>query len=110
MLRESKVRPNAKRTRRLVLNVNTGSTLLDEHLGQLHDGGQSSVSSIGISNERSQVINVGSLGSLFGSEVGTVFSLLSVVEELGHEEVLDFEGNSVGRVICPFQKGSKLVE
>jgi hypothetical protein len=48
-------------TRSLILNVNASSTLLDEELGELHDSSQTTVTSIRISNERSQEVDVGCL-------------------------------------------------
>jgi hypothetical protein len=37
---------------RLVLNVNSGCPFLDEHLGELHDGSETSVTGICIGNNR----------------------------------------------------------
>ena len=87
--RATTLRTTLLRSRSLILNVDTGSTLLDKHLGQFHDGGESSVSSVGVGDNRSEVVDSGSRGSLSGSEVRSRFSLLSVVEELGHEQLLD---------------------
>ena len=76
-------------TRSLVLNVNTSSTLLNEELGELHDGGKTTVTSVGIGNNRSQVIEVVETGTLRLGDGETLLSLLAVVEELGHEKVAD---------------------
>lgn len=78
----------------LVLDVNTGSTLLNEQFGQLHDCGQASVSSIGIGNDGPKVIDVSELAAVrFRQGGNTLFPLLAVVEELGHEEVGDLVGD-----------------
>jgi hypothetical protein len=37
---------------RLVLDVDAGGALLDEELGQLHDGRQAAVASVGIGDDR----------------------------------------------------------
>jgi hypothetical protein len=86
-------------TRHLVLNVDSSSTLLNEELGELHDGGESSVSGVGIGDVGAEVVDVGGGSTLGGGEVGASLTLLSVVEELGHEEVLDLEGNGVVGVV-----------
>lgn len=74
----------------LVLDMNTSSTLLNEQLGQLHDRRQTTMSSIGICDNGSEVVNVGefaALGFRFGGDA--LFPLLSVVEKLRHEEMSD---------------------
>ena len=69
------------RARGLILDVNSSSTGFDKHLRQLHDGGESSVSGVGIRDDRSEVVDSGGGRSLGVSEVGSRYSLLSVVEE-----------------------------
>lgn len=79
------------RSRSLILNMNTGSSLLNKQFCQLHNGSQSSVSSISICDDGPEVVDVGELGAVdfrFGRH--TLFSLLAVVEELSHEEMADF--------------------
>lgn len=68
----------------LVLNVDTGSTLLDEELGELHDGGQATVASVGIGNDRAEVVNVGDGSTLTLGGSQALLALLAVVEKLGH--------------------------
>lgn len=77
----------------LVLNVNTSSTLLDEELGQLHHSSQTTMSSIRIGNDGAEVVDVGQLGSLRFGDAQALLSLLSVVEQLRHEEVADLVGD-----------------
>jgi len=81
-------------TRRLILDMDTSSPLLNEQLRQLHDGSQTSVSGISICDDGTEVVDVlelGAVGFRFGHY--SLFSLLAVVEELGHEEVADFVGD-----------------
>jgi hypothetical protein len=58
------------------------------------------MSSVSISHDGAKVVDVGSLGALRRREAGASLALFPVVEELGHEEVLDLVGNGVGRVVC----------
>lgn len=82
------------RARRLILNVNSGCSLLNEQLGELHDGSQTTVAGVSIGDDGTQVVDVGQLGAVgFGGGGYAFFALLAVVEELGHEEVADLVGN-----------------
>ena len=45
----------------LVLNVNTSGALLDEHLCELHDSGKTTMSGIGISDNRAEIVDIGNL-------------------------------------------------
>jgi hypothetical protein len=73
----------------LILNVNTGGTLLDEQLCELHDSCEAAVSSVCVGNDRSQKIGIGDFCAV-GLWCGdSLFALLSVVEELCHEKVAD---------------------
>ena len=92
-------------TRRLILNVNTSSTLLDKELGELHDSCQTTVTGVCICNERSQEVDVWCLRLVGRAE--TLFALLAVVEELGHEQVADLVGDGGVRVVCKI--GTRLV-
>lgn len=89
----------------LILQVNTGSTALDEHLGELHVGSDTTVAGIGISNDGAKEVNVGHLCALLlgGGETG--LTLLAVVEGLGKEEVLDLVGDGVHGVISQIGTG-----
>lgn len=88
------------RSWRLVLNVDAGRALLNEKLGKLHDGGQTTMASIGISNDRAHVVDVGTFVSLVLGRCQTFFSLFSVVEQLSHEEVINLLWHAVHGVIC----------
>lgn len=77
----------------LVLNVNTSGTLLDEKLGELHDGGQTAVAGIGISNDGAEVVDVGDLGAVTLGVAQALLALLAVVEQLGHEKMADLVGD-----------------
>jgi hypothetical protein len=78
---------------RLVLDVDAGGALLDEELGQLHDGSQAAVASVGIGDDGAQVVDVGELRALGLGRRQTLLALLAVVEELGHEQVADLVGD-----------------
>lgn len=95
------------RARHLILNVDTGSALLDEHLGELHDGGETSVTGVGVGDDRTKVVDVGRLGAFLRRETRTLLTLLAVVEELSHEEMLDLVGDGVGGVVG--EVGSRFV-
>lgn len=86
-------------SRLLVFQVNTGSTSLNEQLGQLHDSSQSSVSGISISNDGAEVINEGGNLELLPGHVSSLLPLLSVVEHLSLEQLVHLVGHSVHGVI-----------
>jgi hypothetical protein len=86
------------RSRCLVLQVDTGGTALDKHLGQLHAGGDASVSSVGVRNDGPQKVDVGRRGALLRRHGHPVFALFAVVKELGKEELLDLVWHGVHRV------------
>ena len=87
------------RARGLVLDVNAGGTALDEELGELHHGSQTTVTSIGVSNDRGEVVDVGKVGTRLLGVAQALLALLSVVEELGHEELVDLVGDGVLRKV-----------
>ena len=78
--------------RRLILNVNASSSLLDKELGKLHDSSETTVTGICIRNKRPQEIDVGSFRLVRRAKA--LFTLLAVVEKLGHEQMADLVGNS----------------
>ena len=81
-------------SRRLILNMDTSSSLLDEQLSQLHDCSQTSMSGVSICDDRAEIINVGEFVTVCPrSRCNSFFSLLAVVEELGLEQMLDFVWN-----------------
>lgn len=91
--------------RGLVLNVDTSCTLLNEELGELHDGGQTTVTGVGIGNDGTEVVDIGELGALRGGGRQTLVTLFAVVEKLGHEKVLHLVGHSGVRVVCKIRAG-----
>jgi hypothetical protein len=86
-------------TRSLVLDMNTGSTLLDKHLCELHHGSQSTVSSISVSYDGSQKVCGWEIGTLGLWRSKTLFALLSVMEELGIPEMLHLVWDSCLHVL-----------
>jgi hypothetical protein len=83
---------------RLVLDVNASSSLLDEKLGKLHDSSKTTVTGICVRNKRPQEIDVGSFRLVRRAKA--LFTLLAVVEKLGHEQMADLVGNSCVWVVC----------
>jgi hypothetical protein len=73
----------------LILNVDTGGTLLDEELGELHDGSETTVAGISIGDDGTEVVNVEEVRTLSLGDAQALLALLAVVEELSHEEVAD---------------------
>src|SRR6266540_6280837 len=77
----------------LVFDMNTSRSLLDEHLRELHDSRQPAMPRICIGNYRAQVIHIRRLGKFFFCHPRTSFALLSIMEELCHEQMLDLIGH-----------------
>jgi hypothetical protein len=73
----------------LVLNMNTSSSVLHEHLGKLHDGCQTAMSGIRICNDWTQEICAGQFSASGFGRAETLFALFAVMEELSHPEVAD---------------------
>lgn len=79
------------RPRRLILNMNTSSSLLNEEFCELHDGSESSVSGISVCDDGAEVVDIGEFRTIgFGFCGYAFFTLFAVVEELGHEEMANF--------------------
>lgn len=91
--------------RGLVLDVNTGGTLLNEELGKLHDSRQTTVTSVGISDDGPEVVDVGNLGALFFGGREAFLALLAIMEELGHEEMCDLVWHSGIGVVSKIRTG-----
>jgi len=92
--------------RGLVLDVDARRALLDEELGQLHDGRQAAVARVGVGDDGPQVVDVeGALGARGLGHAQALLALFPVVEELGHEQVLDLVGHSGVGVVCQIRAG-----
>ena len=76
----------------LILNMYTSRALLDEELGELHDSRQASMTGICVGDNRPKIVDVGTICAVGLRSREAVLALLSVVEELGHEEVLYLVG------------------
>lgn len=68
----------------LILDVDAGSTLLDEELGELHYCRETAMAGICVGDDGPQVVHVGDLSSLRPRRCEALFPLLAVVEELCH--------------------------
>lgn len=77
----------------LIFDVDTGGSLLNEELGELHDSGETTMASVRIGDDGPKVINVRNLAALglWGCE--TLLALFAVMEELCVEQVADFVGD-----------------
>lgn len=84
----------------LIFDVDTGSTTLNEQLGQLHHSGQTAVSGVGISNDGSQVVDVGNVSSLACRGSNALLALFAVMEELCHEQLVHLARHGVLCVTC----------
>ncbi len=86
-------------TVKLVLEVDTSCTLLGKELGKLEHGAETTVTRVGIGNDRSEVVDPGCLGLLLWRELASLVPVLSVVVLLCLEETLNLIGHSGVRVI-----------
>jgi len=78
---------------RLILNMYSSSSFLDEQFRKFHHSSQASMASISISDDWTKVIYVGNLAAFcFGGSRKAFFSLLAVVEELCCEKMRDLVG------------------
>jgi hypothetical protein len=75
------------RSRCLVLNVDTSSSLLNEELCELHDSCKTTVTCIRIGDYWAEKISVCKLRTFGFRNSYPLFALLSVVEELCHEKM-----------------------
>ena len=87
------------RARRLVLDVNTRSTLFDEKLCKFHGRRNTAVASVCICYDRSKIIDWGDRGKFCIAHTRALFALLAVVEKLSSEKVLNLIWYRVIRVI-----------
>ena len=83
------------RTRRLVLNMDCSCSLFHKKFGQLHNRREASMTGICICDYWSQEVGVGDAAAVCSGRCDAFFTLLAVVEKLGHEEMLDLVGDSV---------------
>mmetsp|Transcript_60742 Transcript_60742/g.112706 ORF Transcript_60742/g.112706 Transcript_60742/m.112706 type:complete len:299 (+) Transcript_60742:662-1558(+) len=84
----------------LILNVNASSTILDEHLGQLHGGSEPSMSGVCISNDRVEVVHQRLLCKLLSRHVLPCSILLAIMEHLCSKELVHLVGDGVIRVVA----------
>ena len=83
----------------LVLDVDTRSTLFHEKLCEFHRCSNSTMASISICYDGTEIIDNGSRCELCVVHTGAFFALLAVVEELSSEKVLNLIWYSVIGVI-----------
>mmetsp|Transcript_42402 Transcript_42402/g.64170 ORF Transcript_42402/g.64170 Transcript_42402/m.64170 type:complete len:513 (+) Transcript_42402:271-1809(+) len=91
----------------LILDVDAGGTIFDEHFCEFHCRGKTSVASVGVGNDRVEVVDRLGLGPHLGGHAASLLILLPVMEELGSEKLVHLVGNSVVRVVGDV--GSRLV-
>lgn len=73
----------------------TCSTPLDEQFGELHDRSETTMTGISIGDDGSKVVVVLNLIALFSGGGDSLFSLFTVVEQLGKEQLIDFIGHGI---------------
>mmetsp|Transcript_127608 Transcript_127608/g.397428 ORF Transcript_127608/g.397428 Transcript_127608/m.397428 type:complete len:339 (-) Transcript_127608:478-1494(-) len=83
----------------LVLNVDAGRTVLNEHLGELHRGGEPTVAGVGVRNDGIEVVHNRCLCTLVRAHAAALLILLPVVEELCPEKLIHLVGDRVVRVV-----------
>ena len=78
------------------------STVLNEHLGELHRGSEAAVPGVCISNDRVQVVHNRRLGTVRRRHATSLLVLLAVVEELSPEELvhLPVGKNDESALVC----------
>lgn len=87
------------RARRLVLNVDSCCSVLDEKLGELHDSREAAVTSVGVGYHWPQEIRICYISTIRFWNRQTFFALLAVMKELGKEQLVDLIRNGVlGRI------------
>lgn len=77
------------RSWRLIFDVYTSRTLLDEQLCELHDSREPSMTSIRIGNDWSQEVGICNLRTVGFRGSEALFALFPVVEKLCHEKMTD---------------------
>mmetsp|Transcript_33377 Transcript_33377/g.71895 ORF Transcript_33377/g.71895 Transcript_33377/m.71895 type:complete len:438 (-) Transcript_33377:409-1722(-) len=93
--------------RLLILDVNSRSAVLNEHLRQLHGGSDATMSSVSIRNDGVQIVHGSRLGAVLRRHTAALLVLLAVVEELRAEELIHLVGHGVVGVVRHI--GSRLV-
>lgn len=78
----------------LVFDVDARSSLLDEQLGQLHDGSETAMASVCIGNDGSEIVNILQAATLRLGCRQALLTLFAVMKQLCHEEVGYFVGYS----------------
>lgn len=73
----------------LVLDVDARGALLNEQLRQLHHRREAAVARVRVRDDGAEVVDVCHVGALLFGGRQALLSLLSVVEELCHEQVGD---------------------
>jgi len=82
-------------SRHLIFNVNARGTVLDEHLCQFHDSCETTVAGVGICDDGSEKVSICNAATIGFGRGYPLFSLFAVVEELSHEQLMDFVWDGV---------------
>ena len=82
--------------------MDPGCSALDEQFRQLHNGCETTVTSIRIRNDRRQKVCIGYPVSLCLWRAQTLFTLLPIVEKLGKEKLMDFIWDGVLSLLTIF--------
>ena len=89
----------------LVLDVDSSNSGFNEGLGELHHAGHSSESSISISDDGDEVVDLLGLEEFHLAHLGSLPVLLSVVEHEGLGELVDLVGDGVHGVVSEIWSG-----
>merc|ERR1719450_1355450 len=83
----------------LVLDMDTSCAILDEHLSELHGCCQSSMARVGICDNGVEIVNGRGGCALVGRHAATCLKLLTVMETLSPEELVNFVWHSVVGIV-----------
>mmetsp|Transcript_21902 Transcript_21902/g.60986 ORF Transcript_21902/g.60986 Transcript_21902/m.60986 type:complete len:225 (-) Transcript_21902:421-1095(-) len=85
--------------RLLIFEMHTRGAGLYEHLREFHDGAQSTMASVAVGNNWSQILDLGS-GALIAKQLATALLVLtSIMEELGADQLIHLVWDRVGWII-----------
>mmetsp|Transcript_61276 Transcript_61276/g.171345 ORF Transcript_61276/g.171345 Transcript_61276/m.171345 type:complete len:559 (+) Transcript_61276:287-1963(+) len=89
----------------LVLDVDASGAGFDEHLAELHRGGEAAVASVRVRDDGVEIIHRSLLSALLWSHAHPLLELLPVVEKLRLEELIHLIRHSVVGVVRDVRSG-----
>lgn len=85
---------------KLILKVYGCGAVLGKELGELEDGGETSMAGVAIGNDGPEEVGVRGRGTLLRRHLAAGIPLLAVVHRLGLGETLDLIGNGIVGVVA----------